>query len=345
MLILILLTYHTMFIFNFDEIIILILMKTIQLICIFLLSVPFAFSQSKKDLQVQVDSLVYQIKKFESQQLNIIEKNKTIENELKNLQLNLTNVTTTMSFVSKSNLELENIVKSQTALIQKLSNQNDSLLKVFNVSGEPKFILSPQNETDSIIYVIQQYYKAKKWEDRLPFVINSEAMKPLMAEAYRDEFNSYSIEKSQISVPGSNFPISKTFKVFVDGNTVYIKKTKDGFKIDWEATTGYNPKSIAAFKSEKSTIPTTFRTTLKLNDFYWDSYGLTKSNFLSLRMDEVGSCFFSTSNSGITELKKLLADGKEHQLIIEAQHKIFYSEDVSTEQVIITKFIKDGWDK
>jgi len=320
-------------------------MKTIQLICIFLLSVPFSFSQSKKDLQVQVDSLVYQIKKFESQQLNIIEKNKTIENELKNLQLNLTNVTTTMSFVSKSNLELENIVKSQTALIQKLSNQNDSLLKVFNVSGEPKFILSPQNETDSIIYVIQQYYKAKKWEDRLPFVLNSDAMKPLMAEAYKDKFNSYSFEKSQINVPGSNFTISKTFKVFVDGITVYIKKTKDGFKIDWEATFGYNPKSIAAFKSEKSTTPTTFRTTINLNDFYWENYGLTKNNYLALRMDEVGICFISVSNNGLTELKKILADGKEHQLIIEAQYKIFSNEYDSIEQVIITKFIKDGWDK
>ena len=296
----------------------------------------FCFSQSKKDLQLQVDSLVIQVNKIE-------ESKKYLEGEIKNLQLNLSNITTTMGFVSKSNLDLEAQVKIQTAQIQKLISQNDSLLRVFGASGEAKFVISPTNEADSIIYVIQNYYKAKKWDDKLIYVLNPESVKPLMASAYKDEYKAYSYEKSQINIASSNYALGKTFKVFVDGKSIYITKTNDGFKIDWEATYGYNPTSFAVFNSEKSTKPTVFRAEIYLDDYYIEGVGLSKTYYVSMRESEFGACWMPANISG--ELKKLLADGKKHQVFLEAQYRTFSDDYSSIEKIVITKFIKDGWDK
>jgi hypothetical protein len=296
------------------------------------------YSQGKKDLQQQVDSLILQIKKIEDSK-------KYLESELKNVQLNLTNVSTTMSFVTKSNLDLESQVKNQSIQLQKLMIQNDSLLKVFNVSVGSKFVVSPTNESDSIVFVIQNYYLSKKWQDRLAYVLNPESVKSLMENAYKDQFKSYSFEKNQINVPSSNYALGKTFKVFVNGETVYLKKTKDGFKIDWEATWGYNPISISAFKSEESTTPTVLRLTVKLGDLYYEDYGVNSKNYLSMT-SELGYTWMTLSSS--SELKKILSDGKEHQIIVEACYKT--TNDIKgygweRKDIFFTKFIKDGWDK
>jgi len=293
------------------------------------------FAQSKKDIQTQVDTLTAQIKKLE-------DSNRLISSELKALQLSLTNITTTMSFVSKSNLDLEQQVKSQLQTITKLTQQNDSLLKVFGVNNGPKFVVSPRNESDSIMFVIQSYFGAKKWEDRIPYILNPDAVKPLMAEVYKNEFNSKQIENSQINIPGSNYNLGKKFKIFVDGNIVYLKRSIDGFKIDWEATSGYNPTSIAVFKAEKSSTPVQLRVDMVLDDSYYESYYLTKSKYISVN-GNLGRAWMPLTNA--TELKKILADGKYHDVIVEAKYQTIQGEYDTDDFIIITKFIKEGWDK
>ncbi len=308
----------------------------------------YSFSQSKKDLQTQLDSINTLLKKTDS-------KNIQLETDLKSLQSNLTNLSTSMSLVVKSNLDLEAQVKaqlsqiqklesqvnSQLSQIQKLFSQNDSLLKVFNLSGGAKFVLAPTSESDSIIFVLQNYFKAKKWQERLPYVLDPEKVKPLMASIYGNSYESETYEKDKINIPGENYPLGKGFKVFIDGETVYLKKTQNGFKIDWEATTGYNPISFAVFKAEKSTKPTVFRENIKLSDYYM-SEGLVKSNYLSLKGDGIFSCWIPISLAG--DLKKILSDGQYHNVIIEAQYKSFTDQYNTWEEIIITKFIKEGWD-
>jgi hypothetical protein len=314
---------------------------------IFLLHLA-AHAQSKKDLQGQIDSLEIKNKQILIRLNASDEKHKVLESELKNVQINLTNTTTTLSLVTKTNLDLEAQVKSQSQLIQKLIAQNDSLLRSFTANGaEEKFVTLPKNETDSIIYVIQNYYKSKKWEDRLQYVINADKVKPIMADAYKDQFKSSLVEKSKINVPGSNYENGKTFKVFVDGNTFYLTKTVQGFKIDWEATIGYNEISLASFESEKSKTNTVFRAEIYLNSTYWEGYGIAPSNYLSLIIDHIGVAYIALTNSRVAELKKLLADGKGHEVIVEVQYKTISSSDgySTMDFPFVTKFVKSGWDK
>ena len=308
---------------------------------LFLLTNSVIFAQSKKDLQLQVDTLSLKNRELE-------QKCRTLESEVKNIQTNFLNVSTTMSMLTKSNNDLDAQVKSQSAMIQKLISQNDSLLKVFNISGEAIILVDPKNETDSIIYLIQKYYSAKRWEDRLPLVLDSDKVKPLMAESYQNKFSSETIEKQRINVPNTNYQQDKTFKVFVNGEITYLKRTSRGFKIDWEATYGYNAKDPSVICSEKSTSPTTIRVEVKLDDYYPADYGITKSGYVALRISGcIGSCYISLSNSKASELKKILSDGKYHELIIEGAFKTYYwsyDNSNSLDYFIITKFIKDGWD-
>lgn len=316
---------------------------------LFLLTNSEIFAQSKKDLQLQVDSLSLKNRELDQKCRSLEEKCRTLESEVKNIETNFLNVSTTMSMVTKSYNDLDAQVKSQSALIQKLISQNDSLLKVFNISGEGIIVVDPKNETDSIIYVIQKYFSAKRWEDRLPLVLNSDKVKPLMAESYQNQFSSETIEKQKINIPSTNYKQDRTFKVFVDGDIIYLKRTDQGFKIDWEATYGYNAKDPSVICSEKSTNPTKIRVEVELDDYYPADYGITKSGYIALRISGcIGNCYISLSNSKASDLKKLLSDGKHHQLIIEGAFKSFYwsyDNSSSLDYFIITKFIKDGWDE
>jgi len=286
--------------------------------------------------------------RLDSLQLQLKSSNENYQNlsaEFKKIESNLINLNTIVNFLSKSNNELETKVKLLESQTQRLILTNDSLLKSGGSEAGNDFVSNPKTEADSIVYVIQNYYKAGKWEDRLPFVLNSLAVKPLMEEAYKDRFKSYLIKKEEINIPGQNRKTGKAFKVYVDGTPVYLKKTSEGVKLDWEATSGYNPKSIAEFSSEKSETPTTFRASLRLSEFYLPDYGISKNSHLALSMDEIGFCYISNTNSKYAELKKLLSDGKEHQVIVEVQFRTLNNEYGSMESVIITKFIKDGWDR
>jgi hypothetical protein len=270
-----------------------------------------------------------------------------MDGDLKNIQTNLLSVSTTMNMVSKFSTELENQVKAQSIVLQKLMAQNDSLRKTSIGKVEEKTVTVPKNEADSIIYAVQQYYAAKKWQNRLPFVLNKEKVEPLMEEAYQNNFRSYEIDKQSINIPGSRYVLGKTFKIFVDGEIVYIRKTNEGFKLDWEATKGYNAIDPSVVCAEKTNTATKLRAEVSLNDFYWIDYEVSKKSHLSLQISGcIGSSWISLSNAKIAELKKILSDGKSHQLIIEGAYKNFTSDaGFSSEFFIVSKLIKEGWDE
>jgi|GEM_PF-3172611 len=314
-------------------------MKVITLMIFSLLLVNLTFAQSKKDIEQNL--------------LQHEEKIKNIESEITNIKINLTNTTTTLGLVSKSNLDLEKLVKDQSILIEKLIKQNDSLLIVFKVKKDADFVSTPKNEEDSIIFLIQSYYGCKKWEDRLVYVLNSETVKSSLKGYYTDKYKSSTIKKDEISIQGSDYKINESFKVVISGSTIiYCKRTSEGFKIDWEATVGYNQKSFPEFLSEKSNTPTTLRLSLKISPYYSDDYKITTTDYYSFNCyaKEGGNDFLymKKTSTGANDLKKLVADGKTHDVIIEIgfktiQHKDYY--DLPEDYIFITKFIKEGWSK
>jgi len=310
-------------------------MKTMTLMIFSLLVVSLTFAQSKKDMEQNI--------------LQLQEKIKNLESEITNIKTNLTNTTTTLGLVSKSNLDLEKLVKDQSILIEKLIKQNDSLLIVFKVKKDADFVSTPKNEEDSIIYLIQSYYACKKWEDRLAFVLKPETAKPSMKVYYTDNYKYSTITKDEISIQGSGYKINESFKVVISGYTIiYCKKTNDGFKIDWEASAGLNPVSMKTFKANLSTQPTEFRVNATIGTYYNYNFSDAKNTHWNVNIEDkegnnIRGCYISKSSAEGKKLYEILKDGKTHALILEL--KIDATENNSGGIAIITKVVKDGWSK
>lgn len=310
-------------------------MKKMTLMIFSLLIVSLTFAQSKKDMEQNI--------------LQLEEKIKNLESEITNIKTNLTNTTTTLGLVSKSSLDLEKLVQAQSLQIEKLIKQNDSLLIVFKVKKDADFVTNPKNEEDSIIYLIQSYYACKKWEDRLAFVLKPETVKSSMKEYYTDNFKSSTVIKDNISIQGSGYKINESFKVVIsDYKIIYCKKTNDGFKIDWEATTGFNQVSMKTFKANLSTQPTEFRVNATIGNYYNYNYRDGKNTHWNVSIQDnennsISGCYISKSSAEGKKLYEILKDGKTHALILEL--KIDATENNSGNIAIITKVVKNGWSK
>ena len=303
-------------------------MKTILLTICSLLLVSLSFAQSKKEMEETV--------------FKLDEKTKSLENEILNIKTNLSNTNTTLGLVSKSNLDLEKIVSAQSLLIKKLINQNDSLLKAFSQKKVTDVIESPQNEADSIVFLIQSYYNSKKWEDRLAFVLNAETVKQHMKDYYSGQYLPAKVLNENIAIQGSNFKLNESFLVQARTRegTIYVKKTADGFKIDWDATMGYNPISIKAFELGGNAQSSEFRVTAKFTNAYpWEGY-------YTLYLSDNNSGIYSFISKSSVEGKKLfeiLKDGNEQPLFLQIKSDNSLVEDTTVG--IITKVVAKGWSK
>ncbi len=310
-------------------------MKTIALLLLSFLIISSSFGQSKKESDAKL--------------LQLEEKTKALENEIANIKTTLTNTSTTLSLVSKSNLDLEKLVKEQTVLIDKLSKQNDSLLSAFSVKKDLDFVTNPKNEEDSIMWLIQSYFGSKKWDDRLAYVLNPQAMKPLMQSHYMDNYESSTVKKGSISIQGANFASDASFKVVIGGYTiVYCKKTSTGFSIDWEATAGYNPMSMKTFKANSSTQAAEFRVKASIGTYYNYNYGDAKNTHWNVSVvdnagNHISGCYISKSSAEGKKIYEILKDGNTHDLILEI--KMDYSADDSGHIALITRLVQKGWSK
>jgi hypothetical protein len=306
-------------------------MKTILLTIYSLLIVSLSFAQSKKETEESV--------------LKLEEKTRNLENEILTIKTNLSNTNTTLGLVSKSYLDLEKTVSAQSLLIKKLINQNDSLLKAFSQKKVTDVIENPKNEADSIVFLVQSYYNCKKWEDRLAFVLNAEVVKQHMNTYYSSQYLPAKVPNENIAIQGSNFKLNESFVVRArtSSNTVrtlYVKKTSDGFKIDWDATAGFNPISMQAFKLTGNTQPAEFRVAAVFANAY------QREGYYTLYLSDDNSGIYGFISKTSVEGKKLfeiLKDGNTLPLILQIKSDNSIIEDTTVG--IITKVVAKGWAK
>jgi hypothetical protein len=168
-----------------------------------------------------------------------------------------------------------------------------------------------------------------------------------MKDYYTDKYKSATIIKDEISLQGSGYLTNQVFKVNVNNQIFYCKKTSDGFKIDWEATTQYNPVSLKSFKANLSSQSTEFRVIASLGTYYNYNYDDKQSTHWNIGIDtkddNISGCYVNKSSIEGKKIYDILKDGKQHHLIIEL--KIDATDDKSGNNAIITKVVKEGWSK
>ncbi|MBU0613852.1 hypothetical protein KJ766_01030 [Patescibacteria group bacterium] len=281
---------------------------------------------------------------MEHKLLQYEELQKKLEIEVSRLQDSLSNVTTLLSEVKRELFESMKTIISQNSEIEVLNTQFDSLIKIVQHQKEEEIVTNPATEEDSIIYIIQSYYAAKKWEDRLNYVLKPEAVRSQMEATYSKKYEPYRLKKENVSISGSNFSNNDIFEVEVEGQvTFYCKKIDNTFKIDWLATKGYNQVPFNVFKVDFNSPPTTFRVIASLGSLYLFNYDHAQKTHWNIRVsdnnkDGLNTCYVSRTSTEGKKIYEILNDGKRHNLIIEIKH-----DPASTDTYVITKLIQQGW--
>ena len=318
-------------------------------ITIFMLVVALAgnvFAQKK-------DELVQRITQLENSVV-------AIQNSMNAMQNTIDNLNTSLKLATDANALLENKIKfqeevnaNQTATIQQLQKEVAELKKA-KVDADPNAIITdPQNEEDSIISVIQQYCSAKKWEDRLAFVYKPEKVKPYMQKYYASDYRIITVDKTTVSIPGGNYKNGDKFIAGFRNKSgyalrMYMRKTTEGFKIDWEATCQYNEEGLRDYAAREGTDKIIVRVEFSsLNSADYEGYGVG-SNYYGCYADDGNQSepiLFLKSSAVGQRIAQLVKGGNTCYLILEVQGQKKYSSyfDDTKYFIFVNRIVKEDW--
>jgi hypothetical protein len=242
---------------------------------------------------------------------------------------------------------LEMRINNQEVIIARLLKQNDSILTILGNKKQPEINYNPLTQEDSVILFIQTYFAAKKWEDRLNFVLNPNEVTKKMESYYEEGYKQSIIDKKDISILKQDIKINEVFKVLAGKQIIYIKKLSDSYKLDWLATSGYNDISLKTFKANPNIQTAEFRVIATIGTSYLYNYRGTEDTYWNLRIVDIEyNSIYGYSLKSSAEGKKLyeiLKDGKEHRLILQLETD--RTQDKSGDMAIVKKIISDNWFK
>ena len=175
-------------------------MKKAALFILLSITTTCSFSQSKKELEDQIVQLQQKTLILEQRDSMLSEKNKYLESEISTLKLSLLNMTTTLNLLSGKLGDFEKTVADQDKKIQALTRKSDSLSSVNKSSSNEVLFVNPVNEEDSILLVLQTYFAAKKWEERLSVVLKPESTKLIMKDYYTTPIYPAALRKENIFI-------------------------------------------------------------------------------------------------------------------------------------------------
>lgn len=221
--------------------------------------------------------------------------------------------------------------------------------------------------------VVENYLKAKDWQERLKYVLEPDRVKPVMEKRYGN-LQYTPPEKYKVNTPKQINDQWVAVEAAISGKNAfgqpdsfpwiyYLQKTDRGYKIDWESSNGYNSISTTAFKAQRPKEPMKIRVLGTLSDNYspvgrdvaethW-SFGLKDSdeNFVAYG-------YISKDLEDGKKLYELLKDGETHRLILAVRYPSDYElEELknyrsrggirvfsgSRDAVLIEKLVCDGW--
>lgn len=289
-------------------------------------------AQSLKKKNEMRDSLINALTETVSQmQAKLAEDESTFRSEIETMQHEIDDMRIQQEKQGKTIGQLQ-------SKIHTLEKDLEALKK-----GElDEYIVKPVTTEDTIVYLVQQYYNAKRWTDQLQYVLDSARVEPLMRRYYSGGYSPEKIKKSMISVDDEEVQMGRVTRVDADMYTVYMKRTEEGFKIDWQATTGTDEYSFEAFRAEKSTVTRQFRVTARLGSEFASDYGLTTAKYYNVRIGE--SAFVLKNSEAGRQLYEVVKDGYAHDVILQVRYEKKNIKSGYTRMFpIIVGFVKEGW--
>ena len=234
------------------------------------------------------------------------------------------------------------------AAIAQVVTTKDGRCVILNTNGTWQYkTTAPGSTTASAIETVRAYLMASYVTQRIPFVLNPDKVKPLMESHYGKRH--LKVSKFEILTDTEPTPTKTGFvKIDVEiGDNVYdyyLKKTKDGYRIDWEEAVGYNPVSAAEFIIKEPTTPAKFRVIAKIGDN--SDYKYPKKSYwcIGLQIDDDKELVYVEKDTAMgQELYKTLQDGKWHEMILELESNPNANEGIFQHFRISKVINSDGW--
>jgi hypothetical protein len=222
----------------------------------------------------------------------------------------------------------------------------------------------PKRTEPEAVAVLRAYIAATKWQDRLSLVRSSNRVGPYMQTAYAKYYKGFQNENIRI-FPSEPKPVAVGGWVALSAewnDVAYagsrkqlaeyiIYRTRDGFKVDWEASVGYNPTKLSVFVAKQGDEPVSFRVSCKLSNYYNSEYRMAKSTHYSIEIKADGKDIYGFIPRNSADGKRvfdLLEDGETHPLMLQLQHAGPRGETMKDPYsngtyVAITKLISNSW--
>jgi hypothetical protein len=207
--------------------------------------------------------------------------------------------------------------------------------------------------------LVKNYILTKGLDNKLAYVMEPDKIRPLMEAFIRNNKGSTVVAVSTRFLGKRKEPV-EWFLVRAKGETALsilgsadfpIRRTPQGYKIDWEAFVGYNSTPLKTFMIQRPKEPATFRVIGELADYYNYDFGDSKGTHYSIRLSQNNPSqsvhgYITKSSPGGKQLAQLLQDGRPHNLTVELQHTGPFGEPIeqaSTRTVTITRLVGGSW--
>ena len=292
--------------------------RHLTLIALFVAMALGGYAQSKKELASQVQALNERCANLESQIANY-------QNMLMTLQSAQLSQATEIKALQDSLVLLRKItVKPKPKAVTKTFGE---ILDEYGYSEKEKELLT----------LIDDFYKGDSWEEKYAYVMPSDKVKQWMQEQYPKRSGSSLNSNGGLSgwqFVGEFQTTGKVIEVYNkrDNPHYYIVNTKDGYKIDWEASIGYglSQPNWSYIRNNRITTPFDDRIGLLSVDTYYKNKNYwTLGSFAS---DQLVS-----KNSAMG--KVIMENTKSGKFV---RYIVTMAYDPNLDKFVVTKIVKNG---
>ncbi|MYA16687.1 MAG: UxaA family hydrolase [Gammaproteobacteria bacterium] len=124
----------------------------------------------------------------------------------------------------------------------------------------------------------------------------------------------------------------------------YVKRTPDGYRIDWEASLGNNPMSWQAYMAQRPLNPMMFRIKARLASWYHGEFHNAQPDYFSILIvsnlvPDLYGYVKRRSKSG-KRMYEILKDGERHHLTVKMR---FLPYRRNSPHVLIDTLISENW--
>lgn len=212
------------------------------------------------------------------------------------------------------------------------------------------------------IALVKAYLAAERWEDRLAYVSEPRVVRPLMARRYRSvafPVGEHHVDPTPRSMDAGE-DWARVSVAFVTGRDragrpmghvaeYYLQQTPRGHRIDWEASTGHNPMTLAAFREELPRTPVELRLTARIDGYYNHEFLWSRTSHASLELSDArpgrpGDTvhgYVARDDASAREVLGRLGDGEKHKVLVTLR----YSPEATSPECAHVVAIRWGWVK